>query len=98
MKDNERTQLSYVAQALVRARPEEWTGILDVAELPAETGERSESFVAAVKELRRATSEHQTIGPLVKALVSSSDGTAQSVGRVLEWSMKGTDSESARSR
>lgn len=94
MKDHERTQLSYVAQALVRAPGEAWTSVLDDAE-PA--SDASEDFLAALRAIRNATKKHRELKRVVETLVKSDDPPAVTAGRTLAWSLEELTSQAPQS-
>lgn len=83
MRDHERTQLSYVAQALVRAPRDDWELILDDAKRGASA---SASFVKALKALRRSIQRHRDLRLVTRELLESSDPEAVLAGRTLAWS------------
>ena len=91
MKDHERTQLSYVAHALARAKSsEQWESILDVAGGRAEP---NTALATALAAIRRALEQHQTLRPVVQELVNSKDPSAVTAGRALAWSIEDLNSE-----
>ena len=94
MKDHERTQLSYVAQALVRVPAAQWPSILKDAEHGLD---ESSSLFEALQAIRAATQKHLDLKRVANSLVESEEESAVTAGRVLLWSLAQLSSQAHES-